>query len=95
MVEKIRKADAVMAIVDGPDADSGTSWECGYAYALGKPVYLVRTDLRVAGDDPEFGINLMLSRSASGYVPHIEDDNPKAYAAAMAKIINGRDLGSH
>src|SRR3989304_10339595 len=44
MVNGIRRADAVVAILDGADPDSGTSWECGYAYALGKPVYVVRTD---------------------------------------------------
>ena len=26
-------ADMVVACMDGPDPDSGTAWECGYAYA--------------------------------------------------------------
>jgi nucleoside 2-deoxyribosyltransferase len=38
-------ADALVAIIDGPDPDAGTAWECGYAYGK-KPVVLVRTDIR-------------------------------------------------
>ena len=38
-------ADALVAIMDGPDPDSGTAWECGYAYGR-KPIVLVRTDIR-------------------------------------------------
>jgi hypothetical protein len=42
-------ADALVAIMDGSDPDSGTAWECGYAYGK-KPVVVVRTDFRGAGD---------------------------------------------
>jgi nucleoside 2-deoxyribosyltransferase len=38
-------ADALVAIMDGPDPDSGTAWEVGYAYGK-KPIVLVRTDIR-------------------------------------------------
>ncbi|MBF8289863.1 MAG: nucleoside 2-deoxyribosyltransferase [Chloroflexi bacterium] len=38
-------AEALVAIMDGPDPDSGTAWECGYAFGK-KPVILVRTDFR-------------------------------------------------
>ena len=38
-------ADAVVAIMDGPDPDAGTAWEVGYAYGT-KPIVLVRTDFR-------------------------------------------------
>ena len=38
-------ADALVAIMDGPDPDSGTAWECGYAFGK-KPILLVRTDFR-------------------------------------------------
>jgi len=36
-------ADVLVAIMDGPDPDSGTVWECGYAFGK-KPIVLVRTD---------------------------------------------------
>jgi nucleoside 2-deoxyribosyltransferase len=61
----VEEADAVVAILDGADADSGTCWECAYAYGRGIPVVAVRTDLR-AGEDS--GLNLMLSRSALAVV---------------------------
>lgn len=38
-------ADALVAIMDGPDPDAGTAWEVGYAYGK-KPIVLLRTDFR-------------------------------------------------
>jgi nucleoside 2-deoxyribosyltransferase len=58
-------ADMVVACMDGPDPDSGTAWECGYAYAKGKPVVCYRTDFRVSGDTKGAPYNLMLSESAT------------------------------
>ena len=58
--DAIDRCDAVVAALDGSDADSGTAWECGYAYARRKPVIGVRTDFR-GGEDQ--GLNLMLRRS--------------------------------
>lgn len=46
----IQRADAVMAVLDGSDVDSGTAAEVGYAAALGKPVVGYRTDIREAGE---------------------------------------------
>jgi nucleoside 2-deoxyribosyltransferase len=63
-VSGIDQADAVVAVMDGPDPDSGTCWECGYAYARGKPIVTVRTDLRNTGDMAGVKFNLMLSESA-------------------------------
>jgi nucleoside 2-deoxyribosyltransferase len=55
-------SDVVIANMDGPDPDSGTCWECGYAYRK-KKIIVYRTDFRGAG---EMGspFNLMLSASA-------------------------------
>jgi nucleoside 2-deoxyribosyltransferase len=57
-------ADGLIAIVDGPDPDSGTSWEVGYAYRK-KPIVLVRTDLRRNQWSGGSGYNAMLSESAT------------------------------
>jgi nucleoside 2-deoxyribosyltransferase len=67
-------AEAVVANMDGPDPDSGTCWECGYAYGK-KPVIVFRTDFRAAyelGPDMRLGTerehapyNLMLTESAA------------------------------
>lgn len=59
----IDRADAVVAIMDGPDPDAGTAWEVGYAYGK-KPIVLVRTDIRTqAGDSGPF--NPMLTEAAT------------------------------
>ncbi len=68
-VDGVRSADAVVAVMDGADPDSGTSFECGLAYALGIPLVLVRTDFRAGGDalpgQKLATINLMLAQAAS------------------------------
>lgn len=55
-------ADYVVAVADGADADSGTSWEMGYAFARGIPAVALRTDFRMAGLHER--VNLMLEQSA-------------------------------
>jgi nucleoside 2-deoxyribosyltransferase len=49
--EVLNKADVVLAILDGPDVDSGTSAEIGYAYAKGKVIMGYRSDFRKSGED--------------------------------------------
>ncbi len=58
----LKDADWMVAIVDGADADSGTAWEMGYAYAHGIPVVSLRTDFRNVGHNEQ--VNLMLERSS-------------------------------
>jgi hypothetical protein len=45
-VQLLLAADAVLAILDGPDIDSGTAAEIGFASAAGTPVVGYRTDVR-------------------------------------------------
>ena len=61
-VEGIDWAEAVVANMDGADPDSGTCWECGYAYRK-KPVIVFRTDFRREADKGPY--NLMLTQSAT------------------------------
>jgi len=60
-VAAIDTADILVAVLDGVDVDSGTAWEIGYAHALDKPVYGLRTDFRTLGI--EGTVNLMIERS--------------------------------
>ena len=60
-LEMIDLSDMVVCILDGSDADSGTSFEVGYAYGK-KPILGIRTDFR---ELEEKGVNLMLSNSCS------------------------------
>jgi nucleoside 2-deoxyribosyltransferase len=39
-------AELIVALLDGPDIDSGTALEMGYAHAKGKPIFGILTDLR-------------------------------------------------
>jgi hypothetical protein len=58
--EMIKGAAAVLAVLDGPDVDSGTAAEIGYAGALGVPVIGLRTDIRLSGDNPATTVNLQV-----------------------------------
>jgi nucleoside 2-deoxyribosyltransferase len=63
-VHGIDWADTIIAVMDGADPDSGTCWEVGYGYALGKYIIQIRTDFRNS-DDPKLApYNLMLHESA-------------------------------
>ena len=64
-VQAIDAADVVVASMDGPDPDSGTCWECGYAYARKKPIVLFRTDFRAADELGKAAYNLMLTECAT------------------------------
>lgn len=67
-VKGIEWADAIIACMDGPDPDSGTAWEVGYAYAKRKPIVCYRSDFRTGGDAKSAPYNLMLSEAATARV---------------------------
>ena len=56
----IREAQAVLAVLDGAEPDSGTASEVGFAAALGKRCYGLRCDLRDSGDFVGLPINLQV-----------------------------------
>lgn len=56
----IRSVDALVAVLDGADVDSGTAGEIGFAYGLGKKSFGLRIDFRMTGDNEAAGINLQL-----------------------------------
>lgn len=58
--ERIDRSDAVFAILDGVDVDSGTASEIGYGFARGKVVCGLRTDFRLAGDNLGATVNLQV-----------------------------------
>ncbi len=61
-LKALESADIIVAIIDGADADSGTAWEMGYAFARGKKVIGLRTDFRRSGNHEK--VNFMLEESA-------------------------------
>jgi nucleoside 2-deoxyribosyltransferase len=78
--------------MDGADPDSGTCWECGYAYATKKPVVLFRSDLRGSGDADDVPYNAMLIGAADA---HIElqlgsvDDAAAAIDTELVRLSGG------
>ena len=56
-------SDVVLVNCDGPDADSGTAFEAGWAYARSKTIISYRTDFRNGGDCEE-NTNLMIGKAA-------------------------------
>lgn len=80
----VKSADVVVAVLDGPDSDSGTCFECGYAVANGKHVVGVRTDLR-AGEDQ--GLNAMLAESCDALVFYYGDGNSEELELLAKKIV--------
>lgn len=40
-VEEIKKCEKVVCLYYGLYSDSGTAWECGFAYGINKPVELI------------------------------------------------------
>jgi nucleoside 2-deoxyribosyltransferase len=45
-IKRLDEADIIIALLDGPDVDSGTSIELGYAYAREKEIFGILTDFR-------------------------------------------------
>ena len=56
----IDKCDAVLAVLDGTDVDSGTASEIGYAFAKGKPILGYRGDFRLSSDNEGSLVNLQV-----------------------------------
>jgi len=67
----VRCCRFLVAVVEGPDVDSGTAMEIGFAAALGKRIFCLRTDFRTQGET--IGpVNIMISRVAAEF--HISVD---------------------
>jgi nucleoside 2-deoxyribosyltransferase len=88
-------ADGVVAMMDGPDPDAGTAWEVGYAFGVGKPVVLIRTDVRtLAGNAGDY--NPMLAQAATIRVEVPAGSTTQVISAildALTRIETGDDTG--
>ncbi len=80
-INSIDESDLIISILDGPDADSGTCIELGYAYANKKPIVGVRTDFRSLEDK---GVNLMVSNVCTEFIWQSDSIN---YDILVDKII--------
>lgn len=66
-VRGLKESDFVVALDHGFTSDAGTAWETGFAYALGKPSYIVS----VAEDSPVR--SLMLLHGCTRYFASFDD----------------------
>lgn len=94
-VSSVDEADALLCILDGPDVDSGTSIELGYAYARNKPILGIRTDFRSSEDR---GVNLMVSGVCNqllwlSSINTTIGQMSKEIAKALSRILRSRPQG--
>jgi nucleoside 2-deoxyribosyltransferase len=82
---QVRDAHQLLACLDGPDVDSGTCIEIGYAYALGKPILGCRTDFRASEVE---GVNAMVRYGCTDYIvaPSIGKSTEELAAILAAKL---------
>lgn len=75
-VRMLLEANAVLAVLDGPDVDSGTAAEIGFASAAGTPIVGYRSS-RAGARDPKAGINIqvlhLINRSGGSVVSDLDD----------------------
>ena len=83
-VNLLNKADVVIAILEGSDADSGTCIEMGYAAAKGIPIIGVRTDFRASQDR---GVNRMVSQTCTELVSTTTESIEYLADAVSAAIV--------
>ena len=80
----IDASDVLVAILDGPDSDSGTCFECGYAFAKGKKLIGIRTDLRTGEDQ---GLNAMLNQSCTEIIRYAASNDEDNHIAILGNRI--------
>jgi nucleoside 2-deoxyribosyltransferase len=77
----IDRCDAVFAVLDGVDVDSGTAAEIGYAYARGKRILGYRGDFRLSADNEGAVVNLQVEyfiRNSGGTIIQSIEQLPQA-----------------
>lgn len=88
-VTELRASNAVLAVLDGADVDSGVAAEIGYASAIGKPVMGLRTDDRATADSSGYLVNLQLTHLIAHSGPpagRVTSTVPEAIEALRAII---------
>ena len=64
---RLKECSIIVVNCDGPDMDSGTAMEFGFALALGKDSVAYRTDFRRGGDCNK-NVNLMIAVKADAFI---------------------------
>jgi len=89
----IEECDLMLACLDGPDVDSGTASEIGYAFALGKGIQGYRGDFRLTGDNLGSRINLQVQywiEASGGGIAATLDTIPAALHLLKSHIADSK-----
>jgi nucleoside 2-deoxyribosyltransferase len=87
-VTLLDRCDGVLALLNGPDVDSGTASEIGYASALQRPIVGWRDDLRSSGENEATAVNLQVAHfiaHSGGTIVESFDAAVDALASALAR----------
>lgn len=81
----VSESQAILAVLDGQDVDSGTALEIGYGFALGLVIVGLRTDIRRCSDNEGSEVNLMIETCIvdSGGIFTTDVDEAVAHCAKM------------
>ena len=89
-LEMLHSCDAVVALLHGPDIDSGTAWEIGYARARGLKVFGIIDDVRIP--NPHTQMNVMIAHSVE-VVPSFDHLRDRLISLGNGKALhNGKGL---
>jgi nucleoside 2-deoxyribosyltransferase len=86
--DSIDGCDALFAVLDGVDVDSGTASEIGYAYAKGKPIVGYRGDFRLSADNEGGVVNLQVEhfiRASGGTIISRISEIAEAFSALLQR----------
>lgn len=89
--ELLAACEAVFAVLDGPDVDSGTAAEIGWAAALGRPIVGLKTDIRRSSDNEAAVVNLQVQHFVARSGGCIEADLDQAVRRLIDILDSRRD----
>lgn len=94
-IDDIAKADTVVCLYDGMNSDSGTTWELGYAHALGKVVFTICEDVKEKQSLMVInGSNVVCDKSLyqTAWLDYVRNPNRYTLDTSEFKFIYAMDL---
>jgi nucleoside 2-deoxyribosyltransferase len=88
--DMIGRSAGVFAVLDGPDVDSGTAAEIGWASARDLPIVGWRSDLRTSGDNAAAVVNLQVQHFIERTGGHVEHDLDAAIELLVRLLVAAR-----
>jgi len=62
-IQMLQNSRCVVAVLNGPDIDSGTAWEIGFSYSNGKQIFGIQEDIRDIEINPMLVCSLNMTHS--------------------------------